>query len=112
VSLSVTIYAAKPADVKCGHCGSVIKALQELWFGNLPFNSIPRIVGVYDAVCAAEGKRAGDLVPVLERILVDAERNAPQRRIVHTPYEIALEFLKELSTVCKSYPDGIVRVSK
>lgn len=74
--------------------------------------------GCHDAVYMSDGMKAKDLVPFLERGVLEMEKRPEDFKKLHAgnkgwgTYEQALPWLVTLLSACRAAPEAIVRISK
>jgi len=67
--------------------------------------------GVYEALYKSEGKRAGDLLDVLQRGIAAMRADPDGFKQLNPPngwgnYDLALQFLEEWEALCRKHPDA------
>lgn len=76
-----------------------------------------REANVYDALYNSDGKKALDIIPVLEKGIKHMQENPKEYEAMNPEngwgsYETALPWLIDFCYSCKEYPDAIIGVCK
>lgn len=100
----------------CNHCGGGGQTVHD---ANITHNltDMWRAAGVYDALYMSEGKRAEEILPVLEVGVEYMQRNPEECARFNAPngwglYEHALPFLEKFTSACRACPKAKVGLWK
>lgn len=93
--------------------------LVNVFDANYTHNVTPmwREAGVYDALYNSEGKKASEIIPILERGLVKMRENPEVYEAMNPEngcgsYESAVPWLQSVLNACREKPDAVIVVWK
>ena len=122
MSLDIWFMGPKEAkDCQCDGCGDVHQRDYRKTYGdfNYTHNVTPTWskAGVYDSLYNSAGMKAGSIVPILEKGVFHMRMHPEEYTPLNPPngwgsYDSAVDWLDEVLTVCRKYPEAEIGVSK